>query len=285
MSMSRTSALWILAALLAALPLQCQEPTGPVTPPPKFEVKKVPLHPTPPPPPLPVEQIIQRFAANEDAYRRAYLGYSLQQTVRVQEFAEDSRNASGEFQITGEIYQKPDGKRYERILRQDHSSLRRAVFTVEDVETLADLPLFFLATDQLGHYDLSYEGTEKLDELDTYIIRVKPKQPERGQRLFEGVVWVYDADLAIVKSYGRFVIATQAESPTLPFTLYETYREFIDGKYWFPTYTRSDDQVPSGKEQIPIRLTIRSTDFKLLPAGAAPAAGPAKHNPAAPADR
>jgi hypothetical protein len=64
--------------------------------------------------------------------------------------------------------------------------------------------------------------------------------------------------------------------------MFETYRENFQSKYWLPTYTRSDDYFKSeGNEDMPLRLVVRSTDFKLRIVAAASADGPATPPPAA----
>ena len=55
--------------LLAAHRAQDQ---GPMAPPPKFEVKRIPSVPHPGPPPIPEQEIIRRFAANEDVAKKVY---------------------------------------------------------------------------------------------------------------------------------------------------------------------------------------------------------------------
>ncbi len=250
---------------------------GPVAPPPKFEVKRIPTNPSPGAPPVPTEEIIRKFAQHEGEFKRAYDAYSLEQTVRLQELAGDGGPA-GEFNVTGQFYTKPDGERYERIIKPPASTLRRSAFSLEDVRQLARLPLFVLTTDELPNYTLTYEGQEKLDELNTYIFRVKPKQVERKRLRFDGVVWVDDHDFAIVKSYGQFVTDVAGQGTQLPFTMYETYRENFQQKYWFPTYIRSDDAVTSEKEQLRLRLVVRSTNFQ-PPSAAGAGAEPTKPNP------
>jgi hypothetical protein len=47
------------------------------------------------------------------------------------------------------------------------------------------------------------------------------------------------------------------------FPLFETYRQQIDGRYWFPTYTFADDELVFPKGQVVhIRMTVRYTDYK-----------------------
>jgi hypothetical protein len=274
-----------LALFLLSAGAACAQVEGPVAPPPKFEVRRLPSEPAPPAPPLPVEEIIRRFTQNEEVFKRAYDAYSFQQTIRVQEQGEASA-PGGEFNVTGEFFTKPDGKRYERIIKPPVSTLHRTSFSLEDVQVLARLPLFVLTAEELPHYILTYEGQQKLDELNTYIFRVKPKQVERQRRFFEGVIWVDDHDFAIVKSFGQFVIdiANNGDNDSgtqLPFTMFEIYRENFQQRFWFPTYIRSDDFIKAPKDNIPIHLVIRSTDFQ-PPNAAAPANPPAPASPSKP---
>ncbi len=242
-----------------------QEPQqGPLAPPPTGKVVRIPAETSPEPPPVPVEEIIRRFAQREDEFQRARAAYTYRKTVRVQEFGEDHKPA-GELQVTTELAVASDGKRYERIVQQPPSTLRSMMLAPEDLEILARIPAFPLTTDQLSNYDLTYAGKQPVDELTTYLFRVKPRQLERTRAYFQGVVWVDDRDLLIVKTYGKWVTETgDVASPELPFTLFETYRQNIDGKYWFPAYARSDDTLSLKSGDVPIRLTIRWTEYKPL---------------------
>ncbi|MFZ0636945.1 MAG: hypothetical protein WAM08_15600, partial [Candidatus Acidiferrales bacterium] len=255
----RTIAVFAAAGLFAAAGVARAQTSGPVEPPPKYETKKIAPQPkVVAPPPVPVDDIIHRFAANEDRMKKAYDEYAFDQSVRVQEMSDPG----GAYIVEGEMYMKSDGQRYERIVKQPVSTLKQTAFTLEDVKTIVSLPLFVLTTDQLPNYNLRYEGVEKLDELNTYIFRVQPKQVSRKQAFFDGVVWVDNRDFAIVKSSGKFVREVEPEGAPLPFTMFDTYRENIDGKYWFPTYISSDDfiSVPGG-QNLPMRLVVRSKNF------------------------
>jgi len=257
-----------LAAGSSAARAQAQ---GPVAPPPKYEVKRLPVAPDPKAPPVPAEEIIKRFAANEDLMKKAYDGFAFNQVIRVKEMSDPG----GEFVVTGEMYMKSDGQRYERIVKQPVSTLKQTAFTLEDVKTFVSLPLFVLTSDQIANYKLKYEGTEKLDELNTYIFRVQPAQLDRKRRFFDGVIWVDNQEFAIVKSSGKFVSEIESEGNRLPFTMFDTYRENIAGKYWFPTYISSDDFISEpGGQNIPLHLVVRSTDFQPNPI-AVPASQPA----------
>ena len=234
--------------------------TGPIAPPPKYEVKRIPSEPHPGPPPIPEQEIIQKCAANEDVMKQQYETYDFTETIRIEELADPG----GKFSVTGEVYTRPDGQRYLRVVKPPESDLKVEHFSLEDVHTIASLPLFSLTSKEIGNYNFKYAGQEKLDQLTTYVFQVKPKLLSRKQRFFEGVIWIDDHDFAIVKSYGKLVSEISGNGTSLPFVIFETYRENFQGKYWLPTYIRSDDYVKGlNDEELPLRLVIRSTEFKL----------------------
>jgi hypothetical protein len=254
-----------LAVFLGAGHAAAQEPkTGPLTPPPSREVKRIPAEKAPEPPSIPVEEIIRRFTQKEDEFLRARAAYTFRKTVRVQEFSDDGK-VSGEFQIATEPAAASDGRRYERVVQQPPSTLRRIPLAPEDLEILARIPVFPLTTEQLSKYELSYTGKQLVDEISAYTFRITPRQLERTRAYFDGLIWVDDRDLLVVKTYGKWVTEVgDVSTPELPFTTFETYRENIDGKYWFPTYTRSDDYLRQKAGELHIRLTVRWTDYKPL---------------------
>jgi len=265
---SRLAFIGMAALLFTATALHAQDP-GPQAPPPTFKVERIPAEPHPGPPPLPVEEIIRKFAANEDVMKKVYDNYDFTQSIRLDELTDPG----GKFSVTGEVYTKPDGLRYMRVTKPAESSLKLMHFSLEDVRVIASMPEFPLTAAEIGNYNLKYAGQDKLDQLNTYVFQVKPKTLNRKKRYFEGVIWIDDHDFAIVKSYGKFVSELEGNGTALPFTMFETYRENFQSKYWLPTYTRSDDYFKSeGNDELPLRLVIRSTDFKLRAAAAPPAA-------------
>jgi hypothetical protein len=274
---SRLALIGMATLLFAATAVRAQDP-GPQAPPPTFKVERIPAEPHPGPPPIPVEQIIQKFAANEDVMKKAYDSYDFTQSIRLDELSD----LGGKFSVTGEVYTKPDGLRYMRVTKPAESSLKLMHFSLEDVRVIASMPEFPLTAEEIENYSFKYAGQEKLDQLNTYIFQVKPKILSRKKRYFEGVIWIDDHDFAIVKSYGKFVSELEGNGTALPFTMFETYRENFQSKYWLPTYTRSDDYFKSeGNEDMPLRLIVHSTDFKLRTVTAAGPGGAATAPPAA----
>jgi hypothetical protein len=246
---TQVSAAVIALSLAAAFApaARAQGDAGPQGPPPKFEVKRIPAVPHPGPPPIPEQEIIKKFAANEDEIKKAFDSYDFTQTIHMQELSDPG----GDFVVSGLVYSHPDGQRSMRVVGQGTSTLKVTHFSLEDVREISSIPPFPLTTDEIANYNFKYAGQQSLDQLNTYVFQVKPKLLSRKKRFFEGVIWVDDHDFAIVKSYGKFVSEYAGNGMAMPFTMFETYRENFQNKYWFPTYVRSDDFYKLGQDQPP----------------------------------
>ncbi len=257
---SHSAVVLALAALLAAPWLQAQQ-QGPMNPAPKREIKRVPAEAPAAQPPIPAAEIIRKFAEKEGASKKAFDSSAYRFTVRVQEYDPDGSQA-GEAQLVSEIYYKPDGQRYGRILEEPPKTLKRARFELVDLQDLAAISHFSLTPENIERYELTYLGPEKVDEIPAFLFSVKPKRLERKERQFEGLVWLDDQEFEIVKSYGRFVSEVAREEL---FSLFETYREVIEGQARLPTFVRSEGFLKEKGVEVKLRLTLRYADFKPAP--------------------
>jgi hypothetical protein len=275
-------ALLLLLAVQGAPAYAQDTAQGPMTPPPEHRVTRVGTESIPEAPPdLPETEIVKRFSQKEDEYIRSRAGYTYRKTIRIQEFDADGQPA-GEFVLVTQPSRDSEGKLFEKIVERPQSTLRHFFLRSEDLEGLQRIPAFPLTSGQLAKYDLKYLGKEQVDEIDCYIFQAKPKIVERIKAYFDGVVWVDAKYLEVVKTYGKWVTdqGEMHEVKDLPFALFETYRENVDGKYWFPNYTRSDGTVNLKGAEIPVRLVIKWTDFKpIASAPQAPALPPPAGSP------
>src|ERR1700693_6402737 len=241
---------------------------GPIEAPAEHHVTRIGTEPEPPAPPsLPVEEIVRRFSQKEDEYLKSRPNYGFRKSVRIQEFGPDG-GVVGEFLRVTEYQKLSDGGVAMHAIEKPQSTLQGVYLAPEDLDALDKIPAYPLTSEQLAKYELKFIGRELVDEVDCYIFQVKPKTVERAKAYFEGVVWVDAQYLEVVKTYGKWV-TEQGDTrgiAQLPFALFETYRENVDGKYWFPNYLRSDDSLHTKDGDIPVRLVIKWTDFK--PAGA-----------------
>jgi len=200
-------------------------------------------------PPIPIDDIIRQFAEKEKEFRAARANYVYRQDIRVQTLNANDR-VTGEWHQVWEVTFDTSGKRVEKVVSAPASTLQDIQLTSEDLQDFREIQPFVLTSDDIGKYDVKYLGKEKIDEIDCYVFDVGPKKLEKGQRYFQGQIWVDDKDLQIVKTYGKPVPDIRTKNNENLFPRFETYREQIDGKYWFPTYTRAVDTLQfSGRAQ------------------------------------
>jgi hypothetical protein len=213
------------------------------------------------PPSVPVDQIISHFAEREAEFKRERDNYTYTQTFVVQTI-DAGGQPDGEYRMTSDIVFSPNGKRYDKVTYAPPSTLQRVSLSEQDFADLQNVQPFVLTTSELPKYDIAYVGRQRVDELTTYVFEVKPKKIEKNQRYFHGRIWVDDKDLEIVKTYGKAVPDIQNRNEENFFPRFETYRENIEGHYWFPTYTHADDVLHFTSGDIRIRMTVRYKDYK-----------------------
>lgn len=207
-----------------------------------------------------VDRIIKAFAAKETEFRRALNSYAFKRDAVIQHI-EMGGQVAGEYHRVSNFTFDNEGKRYEKITFFPIPTYPGV--TAEDIEDLGGINPFALEASKINQYNFTYVGKEKIDELNLYVFDVAPKikpDPKRTkERFFQGRIWVDDTDLQIVKSRGKGVPETKINK----FPIIETYREQIDGHYWFPTYSYADDElVFDNGEVLHIRIRVRYTDFK-----------------------
>lgn len=208
---------------------------------------------------LPPEEIIKRFAAKEAEFAKARENYTYRQTVKITELTPGGQ-PEGQYEMVSDIIFSTDGKRTEKVVRAPVSTLH-LMLDPGDEQDLRNVQPFVLTTEKIPEYDITYLGRQKVDEVPCFQFSVKPKKLEKGKRYFEGEIWVDDRDFQIVKTYGKGVGLLKRGADN-QYPRFETYREQIDGKYWFPTYTRADDTLHFRDMNQRLRMTVKYEDYK-----------------------
>ena len=256
MTASRFAGLVVLLVLSVAAVAEtnCDEGAGPLRP--------------DQPQGITTQEIIQKFAAREAIFKEARNNYTFTQDITVQEL--DGNSVTGEFRLVEDINYDDKGNRLENVTFAPQPTLRQVSLSREDYEDFRNKLPFVMTTDDLPQYSLLYAGQQHVDEIGTYVFDVAPKIIEKGQRYFQGRIWVDNKDLQIVKTCGKTVPEVHAptdrkkkknvdENLTPKFV---TYREQIDGQYWFPTYTSADDILHFRTGDVHIREIIKYTNYK-----------------------
>ncbi len=211
--------------------------------------------------PVNVDRIIRSFTAKETEFREALNQYVFKRDAVIQTIGMGGQ-ISGEYHRVSYFTFDDKGNRYEKISFFPMPTLAEISMTNEDLEDLGGIQPFALEASKLNQYNFKYVGKERIDELDLYVFDVGPKvlpNPKKSkERFFQGRIWVDDKDLQIVKVRGKGVPEGEQRFPT-----FETFREQIDGRYWFPTYTYADEDLTFESGQVVhIRMLVRYSDFK-----------------------
>jgi hypothetical protein len=213
-----------------------------------------------------VQEIIQKFTAKEDLFHEARNNYIYTQDITVQEL--DGTTVTGEYRLVQDITFDNKGARVENVTFAPQSSLRQLILGRDDFEDFRRIMAFSMTTSDLPHYNVLYVGQQHVDEIETYVFDVAPKTIEKGQRYFQGRVWVDQKDPQIVKNCGKTVpetIANTKKKKNVEENLspkFVTYREQIDGQYWFPTYIRAEDTLHFRMGDVQMREIIKLTNYK-----------------------
>ncbi|HYO62211.1 MAG TPA: hypothetical protein VER08_01000 [Pyrinomonadaceae bacterium] len=218
-----------------------------------------------------VQRIVTGFTAREAQFRQALAQYSFKRSAIIQTLGLGGQ-ITGEYRRESRFVADDSGKLYEKITYFPMPTLTEITISAEDLEDLGGVAPFALEASKAHLYNFNYVGKERLDEIDTYVFDVSPKADvnnpriakqlfKEKQRFFLGRIWVDQQDLQIVKSRGKGV----PETKEAKYPVFESYREQIDGRYWFPTYLYSEDELVFGNGQIVrIRAKVRFTDYERL---------------------
>jgi TonB family protein len=207
--------------------------------------------------PAQVNSVIRKFTAKETQFRHALNSYAFKRDALIQQLGMGGQ-VVGEYHRVSDFTFDDQGNRYEKI-----NFFPMPTFpgmTQEDLEDLGGVNPFALEAAKLSQYNFKFVGKERIDELDLFVFDVAPKvMPKKTtDRMFVGRVWVDDRDLQIVKSKGKGVPETKNNK----FPIVETYREQIDGKYWFPIYAYADDDIifDNGND-LRLRMRVKYSDY------------------------
>ena len=218
-------------------------------------------------PATPPEEIIRKFAAKESEFRLALNHYTYRRTARVQTIDDDNK-VDGEWYEVDDVIFDSTGRRTEKTVFAPSSTLERVMMSPSDLQDIQHGYSFVLTTEEILQYNLKYVGRQKVDEVDCFVFDVEPKTIEKKKRYFEGRIWVDSTDLQIVVTNGRMVPDDTRKGNEDLHPPFMTWRQQVDGKYWFPVYTKGEGILHfaggSGymAQDVHIRDTIKYGDYK-----------------------
>ena len=220
------------------------------------------------------DEIIRKFTEKEKAFAKARNNYVYRRSVKIDTF-DDNGSFNGEYQEVVDITYNDKGIARENVVFSPQNTITNLGFTQEDFDDIRKRYPFVLTSDDVTAYQVLYVGKQKIDEIDTYVFDIAPKHLEKNERKFQGRIWVDQQDLQIVKTHGKPAYLVPEKWIKHPedmqlFPTFTTYREQIDGKYWFPTYVKADEVLhfpgdPKHKQfpqDVRIKMVVKYTDYK-----------------------
>ena len=247
MKMTRTALLLMATSLALLSPAFSQE--GPLT--------------SDAPKGITADEIIQKFAAKEKEFKEARDSYTFRQNVRVQTL--DGDTVTGEYNEVFDVTYDDQGHHLENVVFAPQNTLKDILMSPEDLQSLRHLMPFVLTSDDATQYNILYVGQQQEDELHCYVFDVAPKKFEPKKLYFQGRIWVDDQDFQIVKTEGKTVPEVHKKSNENLFPKFTTWREQVDGQYWFPAYTLADDTLHFRKGEfldVHIHEVVKYADYK-----------------------
>jgi hypothetical protein len=209
-------------------------------------------------PPVNLAKLVAHRETETDAERNEF---TYRQSVTLDEL--DNHGAPrGQYREIRDIVFSPKHERSETLIGKPENGLKNLILTEEDFHDIREIQPLVLTEDRLWIYETKFRGEETMDQVDCWVLQVRPRQILQGQRLFDGMLWVDKKEYNIVRMEGQAVPQIRTTKAENLFPRFTTIRKPIDGKHWFPVYTYADDTLFFRGGPQRERLRIGYTNYK-----------------------
>ncbi|MEO8371363.1 MAG: hypothetical protein ABI806_19410 [Candidatus Solibacter sp.] len=215
-----------------------------------------PLRAQDPPP-----NLIKLVAHRETETEKERAEYMYRQGVTIDEM-DDHGATRGQYREARDVIFSPQHDRTEEMIGSPSHALKNLILTEEDFQDIRNIQPLVLTEDRLWNYDTKFRGDETMDDVDCWVLQVRPRQILQGQRFFDGMVWVDKKDYNIVRMEGQAVPQIRTTKTENLFPKFTTIRKPLDGNHWFPVYTYADDTLRFRTGPQRIRLRIAYSNYK-----------------------
>ena len=209
-------------------------------------------------PPPNLAKLVAHRESETEAERDEYM---YRQTVTLQEL--DSHGAArGEYKEIRDIIFSPQHERTEEPVGKPDNGLKLLVLTGQDFQDIRDIQPLVLTEDRLWNYETKVRGDETMDDVDCWVLQVRPRQILGSLRYFDGLLWVEKKGYNIVRMEGQAVPQIVTTKQENLFPRFTTIRKPVNGQHWFPAYTYADDSLPFRTGPQRIRLRIAYSNYR-----------------------
>jgi hypothetical protein len=209
------------------------------------------------PPPNLARLVAQRETETETERNE----YTYRQNLTIDELDLNGA-AKGQYRESRDIIFSPEHDRTEQLMGMPTNTLKGLILTDEDFAVVRDIQPLVLTLDRLWNYEIRFRGEETMDEVDCWVLQVRPRQILQGQRFFDGLIWVDKKGYNVVRMEGQPVPQIRSTKQENLFPRFTTVRKPVDGKHWFPVYTFADDNLQFRTGPKRIRLRIAYSNYK-----------------------
>jgi hypothetical protein len=209
----------------------------------------------------PPANLARLIAQRETETEKERNEYTYRQTVAIEEL-DDKGGMRGAYREVRDVIFSPEHERSELLVGHVSNSLKNLILTDEDFEDVRHIQPLVLTLDQLWNYEAKFKGEETVDNVDCWVVQVRPRQLLSGMRYFDGMVWVDKKEYNIVRMEGQAVPQIRTTKKENLFPRFTTIRKPLDGKHWFPVYTHSDDVLQFKNGPLRQRLRISYSEYK-----------------------
>jgi len=209
-------------------------------------------------PPPNLAKLVAHRESESEAERNEYM---YRQTVTLDEL-DDRGGTRGNYREIRDIIFSPKHERSEEMVGKPQVNLKFLILTDEDFRDIRDIQPLVLTEDRLWNYETKFRGEENMDDVDCWVLQVRPRQILEGQRFFDGMIWVDKKEYNIVRMEGQAVPQIRTTKTENLFPRFTTLRKPIDGKHWFPVYTYADDTLHFKTGPQRERLRISYSNYK-----------------------
>ena len=209
----------------------------------------------------PPPDLLRKVAEREKASSQARDNYTYRQVLSMQEFDTQGKNV-GEYHETRDVIYSPEKGRSEVVVGKTANTLTRVKLTPEDFSDVRNVASLLLTPEKASLYEGQYKGEETMDGERCFVEFIKPRQILAGQRFFEGMLWVRESDLSVVRSEGKAVPQIESTQEENLFPHFTTIRKLIDKQWWFPVRTYADDTLFFRNWPQRIRLSIEYSNYR-----------------------
>jgi hypothetical protein len=204
--------------------------------------------------------LLSKFLSVEGSTMEELKNYSFKRDVRIQTI-DDKGRVAGEYRRVSDMLLDDEGRRVERNVSFLKPTLRGLEVTDEYVEDFSGAQLKGFELNQRDAYRFEPFGFEPLNGKSARVYRLTPLNLETakatGARVLYGFIWIDEQTGAIMKVAGRALPELKQRYP-----LFETHRELIDGKHFFPVRTLADDYLVFPSRRVHVRMLITYSNYK-----------------------